>query len=202
MKKAIVAIGAVALLVASLVQPASAGGGKKVTLYLHGNHPFGEVIEEATNISDGTVMLMDATEPSSPAPKSFGVNQPFNEMCTGNSLFPSWQGQLEGTIVGPIKLTAHLVSPPTQIRVRLWVDIPFGSCTSAAAGVEDYVDPQFETIVDVPAGHNELEVVLKNTKLPVTAGMVLELSQADPSTQGRVLYDSPDLASNLQFTLK
>jgi hypothetical protein len=201
-KKAIVAFATVAVLVASLVQPAAAGAGKKVTLYLHGNHPIGEAVEEGTNISDGTVMTMDTTEPSTPAPKSFGIFQPFNESCTGNSLFPSWQGQVKGTIVGPIKLTAHMVSVPTQVRVRLWADIPFGSCTSSAAGTEDYVDPQFEQVVDVPGGHNEVVVDLKNTKLKVGSLLVLELSQAGPTSQGRVLYDSPDLASNLQFTLK
>jgi hypothetical protein len=143
---------------------------------------------------------MDSTEPAGPAPKSFGVFQPFNEDCVGNPLFPSWQGMFKGTIVGPIKLTAHFAAPPTQVRVRLWNDVAFASCTSGAAGTDAYVEPRFEEVIDVPAGHNAVEFVFKNTKLKVLGNLVLEISQASPQSQGRVLYDSPDTASALEFT--
>ena len=190
------------VLVASIAVPAVAGKAKpvKTTLYLHGNTPIGEAGEEASNLSDGAIMTMDTTEPSGPIPKSFGVFQPFNESCVGNPLFASWQGMFKGTIVGPIKLTAHFVSPPTQVRVRLWNDVAFMSCTSSAAGTDAYVDPLFEEVIDIPAGHNAVEYLFKNKKLKVMGNLVLEISQASPASQGRVLYDSPDMASSLEFS--
>ena len=141
------------VLVTSITAPAVAGKTKpaKTTLYLHGNTPIGEGGEMASNLSDATTMTMDTTEPTGPAPKSFGVFQPFNESCVGNPLFPSWQGMFTGTIVGPIKLTAHFAAPATQVRVRLWSDVPYSSCTSGAAGSDAYVDPLFEEVIDVPA---------------------------------------------------
>lgn len=188
-------------LVASITAPAVAGKAKpvKTTLYLHGNTPVGEAGEQASNLSDGATMTMDTTEPAGPVPKSFGVYQPFNEMCVGNPLFPSWQGSFTGTIVGPIKLTAHFAAPATQVRVRLWHDVPFMSCTSSAAGVDNYVEPLFDEVMDVPAGHNAVEFLLKSKKLKVQGNLVLELSQSGPSSQGRVLYDAPETASALEF---
>ncbi len=190
------------LIVGAHAAPAQAAKPKKVSLFLHGNFPIGDMTEFVSNVSDGTTMVMDTMEPAAGAPKSFGVFQPFNEQCTGNPLFASWQAQFTGTIVGPLKLTAHFAAPATQVRVRLWVDIPFSSCTSGAAGVDDYVDPPFETVVDVPPGQNAVDVIFKSKKLPVQGNLVLEISQAGASSQGRVLYDSSTTPSQLQFTAK
>jgi hypothetical protein len=192
---------AIAALVAALTPSTASAKAKpaKVTLYLHGNTPIGEAAELVSNTTDSTTMVMDTTEPSGPAPKSFGVFQPFNESCVGNPLFPSWLGTFKGTIVGPIKLTAHFAAPPTQVRVRLWNDVPFSSCTSGAAGTDAYVDPPFEEVIDVPAGHNAVEFVFPNKKLKVLGNLVFEISQASQTSQGRVLYDAPDTASSLEF---
>lgn len=198
--KKLVSLIAAGLMVAALATPASAGKAKKVSLFLHGNYPVGDYTEFVSNTGEGTTMVMDENEPDSPLVKSFGVFQPYNELCTGNPLFASWEGKLTGTIVGPIKLTAHFVAPPTTVRVRLWADIPFASCTSSAAGVDNYVEPLYDEEVDVPPGANAVDVVFKSKKLKVKGNLIVEISQASGASQGRVLYDSTQTPSALQFT--
>jgi len=197
--KKLLLVGLVCALVAPVaVSPAAAG--KKVkpvktTLYLHGNAPVGEGAEAALNISDDLQMKLDTTAPSDPVPKSYNFNNPVgNDKCSGNStFFPTWNGDLAGTIVGDATWTAHFVSPPSQVIARIWTDTPISSCN------ESYIEPAKEVIVDIPAGHNAVDIVFPKLKLKAGYNVMVELLQRSPSKQGRVLYDAAGFESALTF---
>ena len=181
----------------SLLAPAGAGKPKpvKTTLYLHGNAPIGEGAEAAVNIAESRQMTLDTTPPSDPYPKSYSFSNPAgNDQCSGNStFFPTWSGNLTGTIVGDVKWTAHFVSPPSQVIARIWTDTPISSCNEA------YVPPAQELTVDIPAGHNSVDIVFKKLKLKAAASIMVELLQRGSSKQGRVLYDGVGFESALTF---
>ena len=208
MKKTVVLALVLGLIAASLSAPAVAGKKKKkkkpveTTLHLHGNAPLGDMAEFAVFAAEGTKMVMDATDPSDPAPKSFSYSFPAgNAECTGNPLFPSWEGSgITGKIVGDVKLIGHFLSPGTTATARLWVDVPFSSCTSSNTGATAFVEPTSSVDVEVPAGHNEVEIVFENVNIPITFNMIVELHQTSPAEPGRILYDSPDFDSRVVFS--
>lgn len=172
----------------------------ETTLYLHGNMPVGDGLEVASNLTDSTTMRMDAIAPTGPYPKSMTYSLPVgNAQCTGNPFFPSWQGSLAGRVTGDVSLFANFVSAPGQVIARIWIDVPFSSCTSSATGAAAFVDPLGEVVVDVPPGQNEIEIVFENINVSAISNMIVELHQSAPTNQGRVLYDSPDFASRLVF---
>lgn len=197
MKKAAAVALVSGLISVSLLAPAGAGKPKpvKTTLYLHGNAPVGEGAEAAVNIAESQVMTLDTTPPSDPAPKSYNFNNPVgNDQCSGNStFFPTWSGDLAGTIVGDVKWTAHFASPPSQVIARIWTDTPISSCNEA------YIPPAQEVVVDIPAGQNSVDIVFKKLKLKAGYNIMVELLQRSPSKQGRVLYDGVGFESALTF---
>lgn len=201
--KKLFAIGLVmGLLGTALAIPASAKKAKpvKTTLYMHGDLPVADMAEWIEGATGGVHNTMDTTEPAAGPPKSHSYSLPIgNAECAGNELFPSWEGKVAGKIVGDLKLYANTLALPSTVIARVWVDVPFGACTSSTAGVSDFVDPIAEQEVEVPAGANEIEIVFK--KLKVTAGynMIVELHQNAPANQGRVLYDSSDYPTRVEF---
>lgn len=203
--KRLLAIGLVmGLLGGALALPATAAKKAKpvkTTLYMHGDLPVADLAEWVEGASGGTHNKMDTTEPASGPPKShsYTLFPVGNVQCTGNELFPSWEGQVAGKIVGDVKLYANTLALPSTVIARIWVDVPFGSCTSSTSGSADFVDPIAEQEVEVPAGQNEVEIVFE--KLKVTAGynMIVELHQTTPTNQGRVLYDSSDYPTRIEF---
>lgn len=195
-----------AMALAIIAAPAGAAKRKKAkpvetTMYMHGNYPVGDFVEWVGNVNEGTLMMMDGQEPTDSYPKSFSWGYLFNESCTGNQLYPSWQGNMSGTITGDMKWTANTFSGPAKVLARLWVDIPFSSCTSSAAGVNDFKEPVASTVVDVPPGPGEVEIVFEKLKLPVLSHIIVMLSpDRSPQQQGRVLYDSPQFPTRLEFS--
>jgi len=209
-------VGSVALLAAALT-PGIAQAAKskpvKTTLYLHGTTPIGES-ESFPAVAD-TFLPMDATEPTGAEPKSKaitnGVGTP-NYQCAGNTLFPVWTGQLVGRVKGDMTLTFHTVGSPGQVEVRVWPDVMSQMCTSEATGATDYVEPAGAVVVDLPPGQGSVEAVIKGVDFEAVAGLMVQISPivvADlPSPAGavlgpnfaRVLYDTPDFASALEFT--
>jgi hypothetical protein len=167
----------------------------KTSLYLHGYTPFGE-LDGADWFANGTPpMQMDKKKPTESAPKSMRLGTPgLNTSCTGLPLgFPTWVGNLSGTIVGDAKLTLHTASTPSNVTARIWVDTPVFSCNEA------YIEPAAEVIAEVPAGHGHFHVVFKDLKLEAGSTVMIELIGTGVHSNGRVLYDTPDLASVLQF---
>jgi len=201
--KKMIAIGLVVGLVGgALVAPAMAKKAKpvKTTLYMHGDLPVADMAEWIEGATGGVHNKMDTTEPAAGAPKSHSYSLPVgNADCAGNELFPSWEGQVAGTIVGDLKLYANTLAVPSTVIARVWVDVPFGACTSSTAGVSDFVPPIAEQEVEVPAGANEIEIVFEKLKAKATFNMIVELHQTSPTSQGRVLYDSSDYPTRVEF---
>jgi len=203
-KKTIMLALAAVLAAGVMATPATAGKKAKpvmTTLYLHGNYPVGDGVEFVGSITDSTHMRMDANEPTDAAPKSMSFSLPVgNEQCVGNHLFPAWESTIAGTIIGDMKWTAHFAAPPAKATARLWVDVPFGSCTSAAAGVDAFVEPLRTVEVDIPAGHNEVEILFEDLKVPARANIVIQVHTRSATSQGRILYDSTSMASRVEFS--
>ncbi len=169
----------------------------KTTLYMHGVYQFGEV-DGIDWLANGTPpMQMTTSEPDSDAPRSMHYNNPaLNKSCTGLPAgFPTWEATgISGTVVGDAKLTMHFASPPGRVTARLWIDTPLFSCNDA------YVEPLSEILVEVPPGHNEVTIEFPDLNKKATINMIVELLGAGASAQGRVLYDSADMASALTFS--
>lgn len=197
MKKALVSVLVLGLIGSVLFVPATAGAAKpvKTSLYLHGTYPGGEIDGVDWLVNSTPPMVMDKNKPSGSAPKSMNYSGPvFNDQCTGIPLvFPTWVGALQGTIVGDAHLHAHFMAAPATLTARIWVDTPVFSCN------EGYIEPAQEVLVQIPAGHSEVDIVFKDLRLKATANVMIELLSQSPGAQGRVLYDSPDLASVLEF---
>ena len=195
---------------ALVVTPAEAKKKKKakvpVTLFFHGREPVGE-LELEDGIS-GLYRSMDTKEPTEPAPKSMGLvavgaagNGTPNPQCAGNPLFPVWQGDVSGTIVGDVKVSLDAASlPVTKIDVRLWGIVPpFGSCDSQ--GVEAYVPPAAEVRVDAPPGAGTIEAVFKGVRFKADGKLMIQFTPVlDGATATRVLYDSTATTSQIEFT--
>ena len=163
------------------------------SLYLHSDYPVGEA-EAPTNLAEGAVAVMDKNKPTNPAPRSRSVFGVGNDQCSGNgAVFPTWMGNLQGTIKGDAKLTLHFASAPATFTARIWTDTPEGSCNDA------YIPPAKEVSVTVPAGQSKVVVVFPKLNLKAQANVMIELLTASPAAQGRVLYDSPSAESVLQF---
>ncbi len=207
MKKAIAVALSLGLLAGALAVPAQAGKKKKAkpvetTLFMHGDVPVGDMLEWIEGATGGSHNKMDTNEPAAGPPKSHSYTLfPIgNTQCTGNELFPSWEGTVAGTIVGDMKLYANTLAPPSKVIARVWVDVPFGSCTSSVSGSDNFVEPIAEQEVDVPAGANELEIVFEKLKVPARMNLIVQLHQKDePQNQGRVLYDSSDFPTRVVF---
>lgn len=206
MKKLIVSILTIGMVASVAVSPALAGKKKKsakpvaTTMYLHGNAPVGDGVAFVQNIESDAVMTMDGNEPSESYPKSMSYSLPIgNSQCTGNPLFPSWEGRVAGRVKGDVKLIANFLAAPGTVTARLWVDTPFSSCTSSAAGTDAFVPPIGEVVVTVPPGQNEVEIVFEDIDAVATFNMIVELHQNSPTSQGRVLFDSPSFASRVEF---
>lgn len=204
MKRIGTALLALAALTGALVAPAAAKKAAPVatTLYMHGHMPVGDGLEFVNGVQNSTNMLMDATEPAAGAPKSMSFSLPVgNEDCAGNDLFPSWSGNVTGKLASDVKMTAHFAAAPSNITARIWLDVPFGSCTSTTAGTADYREPNSMVEVAIPAGHNEVVIDFPGLKgKKVGSMMVVELHTNSAGNQGRVLYDSSDMATRIEFT--
>jgi hypothetical protein len=176
----------------------------ETTLYMHGPSQFGEVDGVEWFAGGGAGMsplTLDTNEPGAGQPKSMNYfSPPFNDQCTGLPLaFPTFNGDVTGTIVGDATLKLNFLSAPaTGVLARIWADVPpFSACNDA------YIEPASEVAFDIPAGRNEVEVVFEDLNLKSQSFVLIEvlaMSGADWRGQtGRLLYDSADAASSFTF---
>jgi hypothetical protein len=196
MRKTIVLLAA-ALVAATFAGPSASAKPKpvKTTFYLHGNYPLG-YIDGADWLANSTPpMSMNPTKPTDAQPKLMGVSAAaFNDQCTGlPSAFPTWVGNVSGTIVGDAHLHLHYYGGPSTLTIRIWADIPVFSCN------ENYIAPAQEIAVDVPAGHQEVDAVFKNLKLKAQSQVMIEVLDQSATEQAVIAYDSTDLASMFMF---
>ncbi len=192
----LIALLTITVLAASVAAtPATAAGkAKKVTLYLHGTYPLGE-IDGVDWFANGTPpMAMTKDEPTEQIPRSMVFGVPgLNTQCSGLPLgFPTWVGVITGTITGDAILTINTVSAPLNLTARLWVNTPVFSCNDA------YIPPNSEVITEIPAGQGEVKIKFPKLRLKAQGLIMIELVGTGVP-RGRVLYDSPSAASALTF---
>lgn len=214
MKKILVAGLAAALVASALAVPASAQKKKKpkppvpvaTTFFMHGNYPAGEMdgAEWFANTAQGAAaepMAMDATEPSGDQTKSQNVFSPgLNDNCSGLPLaYPTWIGKMQGTITGDVKLTAHFMSVPGDVTVRIWADVAPFTCNDA------YPAPIAETTLTMPSGQGAVEVTFPGINAAVVSHIILQINAPDAGSGyggqlGRVLYDSTTNPTKLELS--
>ncbi|HJR46102.1 MAG TPA: hypothetical protein VJ927_10915 [Actinomycetota bacterium] len=215
MRKIIALLAASAVLSAAFVTPAL--GKKKAKpvptkLFLHGETVIGEN-DSFTAVAEG-YLPMDSKEPTGTEVKSRQITNYLggpNPNCAGNNLFPVWSGPLSGTVKGDVKLTFSTVGTPGPVVVRIWPDINASMCDSPATGATDYVDPAGEVTVELPPGQGTVEAVMKGVNFKAAGVVIVQISPAvavdvpDPAgsilnpVMARVLYDTPEFASALEF---
>lgn len=219
MRKFMIGALAVGLVAGALALPATAGKAKPqaITFYLHGPYALGEVdhAETAANTAQGVpdgFQTMDTTEPADSAPDSMGLTNYVrgpNRNCSGNALFPTWQGKLVGKVNGDMKVYLNsLAGPATNVIVEVFPD-SLGGCDSVT-GSTGYVPPVASAEATLVPGTGETEVVLKGVKFKSLSHVVIMVTPVsadaagqpalDPASQGRVLYDSADFASRVEFS--
>ena len=205
MKRLVSVLLGLGLVAGSLASPAAAAARPKpvaTTLYMHGEFPVADMTQWLSGVTGTPHRTMDTTEPAAGAPDSQSFSFAAGNLeCAGNDLFPSWEGKVSGKLASDLKLTAHFLSAPASVTARVWIDVPFGSCTSSNTGATDFQPPVAEVTVDVPAGSNEVMIELPGLKgKKVAYSMIVQLHQTSPAKPGRVLYDSADYATRVEFS--
>lgn len=215
MRKTLAVALVVGLMTGALVGPAEAGKKKKAkpvatTLFLHGTEKFGEM--ESFSFLADAYLKMDPTAPTGTDTKSKGITNygigP-NTRCAGNSLFPTYVGELQGTVKGDVKVSLNTVaSPGAAVEVRIWPDLASLACDSAAGN--EYIEPAGSAVVALPAGQGTVEAVIEGVDFKATAGLMLQVSPATmdvagtprplPPFFGRLLYDSEAAPSSISFS--
>ena len=166
-------------------------------LYFHGTEALGE-IDNVNGTVGAWFMRMDAKKPESPAPRSVGYGWG-NTRCVGNHFFPVWVGNVSGTIVGDLKVIFESASYPQDVDIRVWAGVNQAYCNN------DYFEPSLSTSVTLPPGKATVTAVLKNSRLRVRDFLMVQISPTqiagDTPGFGRVLYDSPDAPSRVEFRI-
>ncbi len=218
MKRVLVVALAAGLIAGSLAGPAVAKKKKPkakpqaLTLYFHGPYASGELDYAETlantlqGIPDG-FQVMDSTEPSDPAPDSMFLTNYVvgpNTACSGNALFPTWEGDVIGKATGDLTVYLNaLAHPASTVQVDVFAD-SLGGCDSSL-GSTGYVPPVATAEVTLAPGAAENEIVFEDVNFEMALNMVIMVTPIDgaaanePTSQARVLYDSSSYASRVEF---
>lgn len=214
MKKLLIAGLAAGLLASSFVSPATAGKKKArpvaTTLFLHGTEKFGEM--ESFSLLADAYLKMDTKAPAGSDTKSKGITNygigP-NTRCAGNTLFPTYIGDLRGKVTGDVKVSLNtLASPGAAVEVRIWPDVASLACDSATGN--EYIEPAGSVVVPLPPGQGKVEAVIEGVDFTAVSGLMLQVSPATidvngtprplPPFFGRLLYDSEAAPSSISFS--
>jgi hypothetical protein len=191
------------LLAALLATPTSASAGSQVatTLYMHGGAAVGEQDGIAWLASTFTesALTLSAARPSGDS-KSMSYAGMVNDVCTGVPFYPTFVGDVAGTITGSLTLTLHSVSAPGTYTARVWTDTGLFQCNA------DYVPPAGEVSFDLPAGQSTVKVVVpipgKRDRVVDGTLTVMVYAPTVPAYRGqvgRLLYDGTSAASSVSF---
>ena len=170
----------------------------EVVFHLHGGTDTA-YIDDDDPLGGG--MPMDREAPSSSEFESMQllnyVGGP-NTQCTGNGLFPTWDGYIgNGTVDGTAVLEFDVVgSPGGTAVVDLWADVTAQNCNEA------YIAPDASVEFTLPAGAGRatVEIPLDGLDPDFQLRMMLRANTGDPLSQGRVLYDGTDYDATLTLT--
>jgi len=167
-----------------------------MTFFMHGTETFGEV---ESNIGTGTFMTLDQKAPGGSQSKSKQVTNYVggpNTNCAGNSLFPTFIGELAGDVSGPMTITfSTYAAPGTQLNVQVFSDVEGQSCNA------DFPKVAGAIVVDVPAGAGKTTAVIKNVKLKAKRTFMVHFAPLPTSAgQARVFYDSTTDNSSVAFS--
>lgn len=207
MKKAVIIAMVLGLVAGAMSVPAVAkkkAKPKAVTLYMHGVEQTGEQ-EIPDNLGGTNWKDLTTAEPAAGAPKSMFVTNYVggpNNNCSGNNLYPTWGGELAGTVSGDLKVILNTVaSPAANLKVDIFPD-GAGGCDNSTTGSTGYIEPIATQTIAVSPGPAETEVLFENVKFKTVASLVVMLTIADQGTspaQVRVLYDSADYPSRVEL---
>lgn len=189
---------AAALAVCALGTGAHAAKPVTLTYYLHGYAAYDDL---ESNKARDKYLLMDRKKPTGAEAKSkqafsYGVGP--DNRCAGNTLMPAWTGELSGVVAGDVKvtLTATGTVPGAAVDVALYADVEKQDCAAVVAG---------SATVNLPSARGKVEVVLKKVKLKARTRFMLQINprpfglSTDPTSQGRIYYDSTADASSITF---
>ena len=173
-------------------------GSEAVTFWFHGDAP----VDEPSRIPGDPYMGMDTVEPTGSEPSSKGVLNYVvgpNVSCQGNNLLPTWEGFVEGTVVGDVTLTIPTIAGASTMRIDVFAD-GTGACNSDLSGSTGYTPPFISETVPVPPGAGEVTLTVSDIEQPVDFSLLIMLSAGDEASQTRVLYDSADFPARIEFS--
>lgn len=177
-----------------------------VTMFMHGPTAVGEV-DSAGWLLDlfppQSPFTLDTTPPTGTTDKSMSYTSVFNDQCTGQPFYPTYQGKLAGTLSGDLTLSLHFLSAPAKLTAQVWVDTKLYGCDTNL----EYVPPHSKVQFDVPAGQSSVKVTipaLTGKKRSVRTGItVMILAPQVPRYEGqvgRLRYDSAAYPSSVTFS--
>lgn len=172
--RTLITVALVTGLVASAGLPAEAKKKKKAkpvatTLYMDGVETFGEQ-EQAAVVGTG---YLDLKTEAGTAEKSMGIPNYTggpNTNCAGNSLMPVFVGDLQGKIVGDMKVTFDAFGQTGQVELRVWPDVAAQACNEA------YIEPAGSVVVDLPAGPGTVEATIEGLNFDANALLMLQIT--------------------------
>ena len=167
-----------------------------MTFFMHGTDTFGEA---GSNLATGEYHLLDknpSTGSSSKSHQVFNYVGGPNTNCAGNSLFPTFVGELSGDVTGDMTVTfGALAGPATQVNVQVFQDVEGIACNA------DFPKVASSLTVDVPMGRGTVTAVLKNLKLKSKKTFMVQFAPLPTSAgQARVFFDSTADNSSVAFS--
>lgn len=205
MKRTIVLAAVASLLATGAVTATAAPKAKApkpvtTTFFFHGTQPIGEAEGQAAEF----YLPMDATAPTGTSAKSYGVTNYVagpNTQCSGNALFPTWTGTIDGAPTGTASLEVFMQGAGTgNITASLFADVyDAGACNDA------FVPPIATATFAVPNGAATVKVDFKNVnkKGRNFSNLIVMLAPGDALGApfvARVNYDATSAASKLTFS--
>ena len=205
MRRAVgIAAAAAVLVLSSVGHAAPARKPVPTTLFMHGPSAVGEldaVTWLAGLFPPQSPFTLDTTAPTGADSKSMSYTSVVNDQCTGVPFYPTFQGTMEGSIVGDLTLSLHFISAPAKLTAQVWVDTGLYQCNLT------YQQPHARVTFDVPAGESAVTVTIPNLaskKRSVRTGItVMILAPQVPAYEGqlgRIRYDSTATPSSVSFS--
>ena len=169
-----------------------------VTHYLHGTQDLGEL---QSPLGTGEYATMNSTAPTGGSARSAGVTNYVggpNTECAGNTLFPVWVGNVNGTPTGDATVELFLQTAGSgSFEVRLFADVNEQLCN------ESYPGALASETVAFTTGQTSAKVAFKklNPKGKPIHSLMLQVTPVLGAPYlARVQYDATTAASKFTFS--